>query len=801
MTKVELWDDVVDPVAKDVENPPEATATTTTSLATNSGPESNDRRTFSSKKKIAFAVMAIAAVAVAAVGIVLGIKSNNSGASDRDVSSQSIFTNADAESKVVAKEDGETFYPGDAELPVPSDNTLIDDNKPKDEEVVAGNSPNDEESKVDENNGNAIETSTVQSSPQSSKPAAAGSQATDSALIESLPSTSDGREGIAPVNIPTVVLETVHEGSTTFYRSEGPLLAKVKSFDQSVVNGYETCSDLKNDIAEALKHFLNQVIMEQSVSSCHQFIFIFLLAYSVTISQLLWFIRSTCQVTQEMYAHCNASNPNWYWEYFGYGYGYYYYHPYPYENPEYQYPEYQYEEGEEIYEYQDEEDHEYHNDDMAYSPSNQSATVQQAKKRNKNPSLMNHAKRSGSPPNMKHLGKRNGQPSATGPASSNAGTEDSFHANNQVDGVDSADIVKSNGKHVFAAYGDVIYAWEAIDATAGVSRTIMPSNNTEDCSHVQNLFYHGYGYNYNGSDSYWYNDYEYPPAEETSVNPVNFTGVILAESVSSSPQRKRHHNVPQGKRRAARAGQTRAQYPDGLDEPCIYVSKPRVQSLLLSGDRLTAITVQDKWLYHYPMNYTEPIVSDYSILTVRVYNISEVPNDGSPLNEIGSKEINGDFFTGRSVDDTAVLVTTSYINTWSITLDVQRYESQYCGLNSTEYIQKAAETAEKRDFDALAQQVVDDLHLDGDCSHVFQIALMQEAKNKASSGATNNTMPDLAGGNLISQFVSILTFDMTADFGEDKIIATKSSGTFTSGDSYLASLYVTEDFIATVNNG
>jgi len=780
MTNVELWDDYVDPTTKDVENPPDAAATAPAAADANAGPEANQRRSFSSKKKIAFACVAIAVVAGAAVGIVFGIKSNENG-TGKGVSSQSSLANGDAESEAITNEDGKTFYPGDGEIPVSADDFLEVDKRPKEEEeVVMENAQDEEGSKVDENNNHSPESSTVQTtSPEQSNQAAAGSQATDSALTEGLPSTSDGREGIAPVNIPTVVLETVNEGSTTFYRSDGPLLAKVKSFDQSVVNGYETCSDLKNDIAEALKHFLNQIIMEQSV-------------------------------TQEMYAHCNASNPNWYGEYFGYGYGYDYYLSYP-ARPEYQYAEYQYGEGEETYEYKNEEDHEYLNEKFEYSSSSQSTIIKQAKKRNANPSLMNHAKRSDSTPNMKHHGKRNGQLAATGPASTTSASEDSFHANNLVDGVDSADIVKSNGKHVFAAYGDVIYAWEATDATAGVSKTIMPGNNTEDCSHVQ-YYYYGYGYNNNAGNAHYsyyneednsYSDYEYPPAEGTPVDPVDFSEETLSESVSSSPQRKRHHKVPQGKRRAAHAGRRsrKAQSPDGIDEPCTFVSKPRIQSLLLSGDRLTAITVQDKWLYHYPMNYTEPIVSDYSILTVRVYDITEVPNDGSPLEEVGSKEISGDFFTGKSVGDTAVLVTTSYVNTWSITTDVQRYESQYCGLNSTEYIKKAAETAAKRDFDALAQQVVDDLQLDGDCSHVFQISLMQEANNKTSSGASNDTMPDLSGGNLINQFVSILTFDMTADFGEDMTIATKSSGTFTSGNSYLSSLYVTENFIATVNNG
>ncbi len=275
MTNVELWDDYVDPMAKDVENPPDSITTTTpTAAATNSGTEANERRSSSSKKKIFLALVAIAVVAGAAVGIVFGIKSNDSD-TNGNVSSQSSLADGDAESEVVANEDGKTFYPGDGVLPVSADNTLGDDNKPEDEEIVAENTQGNEGGQVDEENDPSVETSPVQTtSPQQSNQAT-GSQETDSALTEGLTSTSDGREGIAPVNIPTVVLETVNEGSTTFYRSEGPLLAKVKSFDQSVVNGYETCSDLKNDIAEALKHFLNQVIMKQSVSYCRQVIIIF----------------------------------------------------------------------------------------------------------------------------------------------------------------------------------------------------------------------------------------------------------------------------------------------------------------------------------------------------------------------------------------------------------------------------------------------------------------------------------------------------------------------------------------------
>jgi len=58
--------------------------------------------------------------------------------------------------------------------------------------------------------------------------------------------------------------------------------------------------------------------------------------------------------------------------------------------------------------------------------------------------------------------------------------EDNYETNNQVQGVDEADFVKSDGKHVFTAYGDVIFAWDAQDANKGLSITRMPYNDTAD---------------------------------------------------------------------------------------------------------------------------------------------------------------------------------------------------------------------------------------------------------------------------------------------------------------------------------
>jgi len=65
----------------------------------------------------------------------------------------------------------------------------------------------------------------------------------------------------------------------------------------------------------------------------------------------------------------------------------------------------------------------------------------------------------------------------SGKATSNTG-ESSYGTNNQVDGVDEADTVKSDGTHVFAAYGDQIVVWEASSGNE-VSRTVIPTTDDE----------------------------------------------------------------------------------------------------------------------------------------------------------------------------------------------------------------------------------------------------------------------------------------------------------------------------------
>ncbi len=45
--------------------------------------------------------------------------------------------------------------------------------------------------------------------------------------------------------------------------SVGPIESKVRIIDPSVAKGYNSCDDLKEDIRNALKHFVNTIIVQE----------------------------------------------------------------------------------------------------------------------------------------------------------------------------------------------------------------------------------------------------------------------------------------------------------------------------------------------------------------------------------------------------------------------------------------------------------------------------------------------------------------------------------------------------------
>jgi hypothetical protein len=157
---------------------------------------------------------------------------------------------------------------------------------------------------------------------------------------------------------------------------------------------------------------------------------------------------------------------------------------------------------------------------------------------------------------------------------------------------------------------------------------------------------------------------------------------------------------------------------------------------------------------------------------------------------LDEKEIKGNFDSARSVAETGVVITTSYLNTGSFANDLYRHHPRYCGLNSTEYQELAADIAVNNSAPFTDRMVAElDVQLDGTCDGMFQIAAMQ-------SGDSDEDRSN--DGVLLSQFVRVLSFDMATDF-VDRDIPTHVGGAFSSG--WLSSVYASQNFAATLNVG
>ena len=223
--------------------------------------------------------------------------------------------------------------------------------------------------------------------------------------------------------------------------------------------------------------------------------------------------------------------------------------------------------------------------------------------------------------------------------------------------------------------------------------------------------------------------------------------------------------------------------------PC-HRPKPRILSLLLHGPRLAAIVSEEQYGRWWDDDEAgDDILRDNAKLTLRVYDASDVPADGGALALVGEKELRGDYDSARAAGERGFVITTSYLNTNAFAKDLYRHEPRYCGLNATAYQDSAAEVA-RRTVGPFVERMIKelDVELDGTCGGMFRVAAMQSGD---SDEDTNH-------GTLLSQFVRVLSFDMSADFA-DKEIPTHVGGAFSSG--WLSSVYASQAFVATMNVG
>ncbi|KAL7457352.1 hypothetical protein ACHAWC_008907 [Mediolabrus comicus] len=333
--------------------------------------------------------------------------------------------------------------------------------------------------------------------------------------------------------------------------------------------------------------------------------------------------------------------------------------------------------------------------------------------------------------------------------------EDSYGTNNQVQGVDEADVVKSDGKHVFTAYGDVLFAWDALNPTAGLSITRMPYNETseKDCPYLKPFP-------------------EPMPVDVVAIEDEPVVEAVTAEAEASSS------SGSGGRRKTS------------MMIPHCYTPKPQIHSLLLHGGRLTAIVSEQT--NHYSPFTEDSLFWDYQELAIKVYDAEDIPLDGSPLKLLGEKKIQGNYHDARSIDSSGIVITTSHVNTNTFTSDLYRWNSNYCGMSNSEYEALAKETALNK-TESFTEKMMKDLELElgGNCEDIFQVAAMQAGDSKDVY---------FSSSNLLDHFVRVMNFDMGMSANELATdFATASGGTFAPG--WPNNIYVSQGFAGVINVG
>eukprot|EP00956_Cyclotella_meneghiniana_P021419 scaffold39038_cov78-Cyclotella_meneghiniana.AAC.4 len=478
-------------------------------------------------------------------------------------------------------------------------------------------------------------------------------------------------DGTAPN--PVKVKKSTKDG---YYTSPGPLGAHVKMVSPSIVNGYETCSDLEIDITEAIKLYMNDFINSEAVSN-------------------------------DMYEKCDPNNDNWWWDEFGYDDDYFYHDHYDADyicNPaanattascatdEMEVPwvltwhEFDHAEGMIFYN-KTEAMEAYKNVDASwakrlYCPYKMKVEeygwmggsdwcqletwAYEAQCSGEAPvkTVTKKATKSHLPKNQSHQRTskthKTIQPSSSIPRSqkptrtripseqltkrvntdgkrqskNRQSVRDGFDQNSRHDTIDQADKVVSDGKNIYAAYGDILYAWPASDMTQGASITRMPGD-VKNCD--------------------W-----------------------------------------------------------NATEPCTSSSLPSIKALFLSKEskRLTVVVTQDYWENNVPANHTQPIITDYGThVDVRVYDVSDVLV-GSAV-ELGSKSLTGSFMSGGSYANKTIIATDTFVDTWVLTKELMRSEPQFCGLNASSYKDLALTTAQSKVSTMHEDSTDDELDLTG----------------------------------------------------------------------------------------
>lgn len=304
-------------------------------------------------------------------------------------------------------------------------------------------------------------------------------------------------------------------------------------------------------------------------------------------------------------------------------------------------------------------------------------------------------------------GVQESEPVSGSGTSNSVGDATDFSTNNQEADVDKADLAKSNGDLVFAAYGDLLVIWNAADGEI-VNQVRMP-----------------------------------PIATDSSGNSGGGSSGSEPEPLPEEPA-------------ADTAFARSSAFWGGWH--------PQIQAILLDGNRLSLI-VSGYGYAHQQALSEPPILYDYMATHVRVYDIN-----GGNLALVGEDDFHGHFRNAYSVGANAHVVTKAGINVWDYLINpVQRWQEEFEGMGDDEYIAAAEALAEEELIPTFTQSLLEAIQL-GDDVDLAKIGVYANSvvDNSISenwfSGGIANTVSQVISFDMAGTFGDDLSAHKSAMF-------------------------------------
>ena len=321
-----------------------------------------------------------------------------------------------------------------------------------------------------------------------------------------------------------------------------------------------------------------------------------------------------------------------------------------------------------------------------------------------------------------------------------------FRSNNQEANVDEADFVQSDGKFLYAAYGDVLLAWD-IKSGEIVANITMPA-----------VEYTPYNVIYSSTG-------------EIITDGDNATNSTMNQNVSSDDAFNTYD----------------AMYG-------YYKPKAQIQSLLLADNRLAVVISGyggSGFQYANP-NAKRKVMSDYLATRVQIYDTSALATNGGKLKLLNETDINGSFRDGRVVGSNVHLVTVASFDTYALLMDpLSKWLPAFMDLSNDEYVAAAIKLAEEKLIPTFVDQLVEEIFANGNID-LARVSLLQ-------SQISNSTATDMYmyGEGILNYLTQVVSFDLSDTQSNNFTLSL--AGAFQA--SSWGSIYATEEMLVVTANG